>query len=91
MSHEQGKAAVVVNSGRGHLGFKFKFILRGKFLGGGVRLLPSWQPYVGRTYHPIHGSERVSHSSCNCPVIYYLCSIENVRSAIGLACNTTGF
>lgn len=34
MSHEQGKAAVVVNSGRGHLGFNLKFILRVKVLAG---------------------------------------------------------
>lgn len=34
MSHEQGKAAVVVNSGRGHSGFNLKFLLKGKVLAG---------------------------------------------------------
>lgn len=34
MSNEQGKAAVVVNSGRGHPGFNLKFLLRSKVLAG---------------------------------------------------------
>lgn len=69
MSHEQGKAATVVNSGRGHQGFNLKFLLRGKVLAGARGSCPAgnhvWAgPAVRR-------SEHVSQASCNCPVIYY--------------------
>lgn len=69
MSHEQGKAATMVNSGRGHQGFNLKFLLRGKVLAGARGSCPAgnhvWAgPAVRR-------SEHVSQASCNCPVIYY--------------------
>lgn len=69
MSHKEGKAAVVLNSGRRHLEFYLKFLLRRMVLTGARGSCPAGNHvWAGPA---IHGDEHVMQASFNCPMIYY--------------------